>query len=354
MYKPNYLDPRCQTAVRRIIHWLETYVGAEPNRCLQSTILRSPEAFGDSQMGRYFRNYLLVKTNPAFQPGVFSQQYRVDGLRLDRLRAKMGMEPSPLRFHSIERRFSEQNFALASGEFDYNESGGRAYNGLQNINKEIKQQEFASRGYDYDYDIECCAPTLFLQRAQQIKPKMKTLEFIEFYLTHKTEVRNELCIKYNLSTQQVKQILNGLFQGGVLNTYHTNKIFGYVNKNPYKIKQLNQDEFIKALQKDIKYIWKILKDDIKLTLKTNFKRCLGSHKSNYYKILEGEVMNPVWKYLKKKKVKHFREHDGFRSSEFVIPSELEQIVKTSTGYQVKFVWSKIELIDSNVIRGLDI
>lgn len=353
-YQPNFTDPRCQTAVKRIIHWLETYVGAEPNRCLSSTILRSPAAFGDSQMGRYFKNYLLIKTNPAYQPGEFSQQYRVNGDRLNKLRTKMGMEPSPLRFHGIERRFSDQCHALETGNFDYNETGGRAYNGLQNIPREIKQQEFASRGYDYDYDIECCAPTLFLQRAQQIKPRMRSVDYISFYLANKQTVRDELCIKYRLSTQQVKQILNGLFQGGVLNTYHTNKIFGYVNHNTYKMKQLNQDEFIGALQADIRYIWKILRDDVKLTLNCNFKRCNGGHKSHYYKILEGEVMTPVWKYLKKNKVKHFREHDGFRSTTFVVPNELEQLVRTHTGYQVKFVWSKIALIDSNVVRGLDI
>jgi DNA-binding protein Fis len=264
------------------------------------------------------------------------------------------MAPTNLRFNRIDRRFEEQLSAIDTGNFNYNETGGRAYNGLQNISKKIKQQEFASRGYDYDYDIECCAPTLFLQRAQQIKPKLKSVDYISFYLNNKTLVRDELCIKYNLTNSQVKQILNGLFQGGVLNTYHDNKIFGYIGRNFYKMKQLNQDQFIKSLQGDIRYIWKILRDDVKLTVKTNFKRCNGKHKSDYYKILEGEVMTPVWKYLKKNKVKHFREHDGFRSSEFVIPSELEQLVKTHTGYQVKFVWSKIELIDSNVVRGLDI
>lgn len=353
-YHPNFSDPRCQTTSRRIILWLETYVGAEPNQHLQSTILRSPEAFGDSQLGRYLRNYLLVKTNPAFQPGMFSQQYRIDPDRLNKLRHILGLEPTQLRFHNIERRFAQQLEAMDTGDFEYNESGGRAYNGLQNISREVKQQEFASRGYDYDYDIECCAPTLFLQRAQQLRPTMKSLEYISFYLNNKTLVRDELCVKYSITNQQVKQILNGLFQGGILNTYYDNKIYGYLNKNWTKMRQLSQDEFIKSLQRDIRYLWKILRDDIKLSLKTNFKRCNGKHKSDYYKILEGDVMSHVWKYLKKNKVKHFREHDGFRSSSFVIPNDLEQVIKINTGFNVKFVWSKIKLIDSNIDQGVDI
>lgn len=348
LYQPDYNNPRARERALHIIKWLEKNIGCDPSRHLHSKILRSPEAFGDSDLGRFLRNYLLVKINPGYKPGEYSQQYRIDPDRLNTLRAKLGLPPSKLQFNKIEERFRVQIAAIESGDFVYTETGGRAYNGLQNISKALKQQEFALRGYVYDYDIECCAPTLFLQRARQIKPNMKSVDYISFYLTNKNEVRDELCIKYNLSTRQVKQIINGLFQGGILNAYKGNKIFGYVNNNKYKIQQLNQDLFIKALQKDIRYIWKILREDIKLILKMNFARCNGVHKSNYYKILEGEVMRPVWKYLKKRKVRYFREHDGFRSDQFVIPNDLEQVVRSHTGYQVKFVWSKIEVNDTKV------
>jgi hypothetical protein len=350
-YKPNYKDKRTLATSQRIVEWLETNIGGNPNKRLMSTLLRKPEAFGDSQLGRYLRNYLLIKVNPSFQPGKFSQQYRIDIDRLNKLRIRIGLEPTKLKRNDIEGRFEAQVDAIESGNFPYNESHGRWHNGLQNISKIIKEHEFAKRGYEYDYDIECCAPTLFLQRAGQLKPKMKSLPFYNFYLTNKTEVRDELCIKYNLSKTQIKQILNGLFQGGILNTYYDNKIFGYIGKNSFKMKQLKQDEYLIELQKEIKYIWKILRDDVSVVLKTNFKRLNGKYKSDYYKRLEELVMTNVWTYLKKNKVKHFREHDGFRSTEFVIPNELEQIVKIKTGYQVKFVWSKIEC---NVERGLDI
>lgn len=353
-YKPNFKYASTRNRAQHVIAWLETYVGAEPNRTLLSTVLRSPSAFGDSPLGRYLRNYVLIKTNPSYEPGVRSQQYRINPDRLNKLRQLVGLEPTELRFLNILRRFDEQAEALATGQFDYNETGGRAYNGLQNIAKDIKQQEFARRGFAYDYDIECCAPTLFLQRARQIKPKMPVLTTITEYIENKTQVRDELAIKYNLSSRQVKQVLNGLFQGGILNTYYTNKIFGYLNHNTTKLTQLKQDQFIVLLQQDIRYMWKILRDDIKLTLNCDFKRCLGRHKSAYYKELEGQVMKPVCKYMKKNKVKFFREHDGFRTQSFVVPNDLEQIVNKTTGYHVKFIWSKIEVNDSNVVRGLDI
>lgn len=348
LYKPNFSDPRSRTRALQIIQWLENYIGADPSRHLHSQILRSPEAFGDSKLGRFLKLYLLVKINPGYKPGKYSQQYRIDPDRLNKLRAKLGLPATELGLNRIEQRFRNQIEAIESGNFPYTEKGGRCYNGLQNVPKAIKQDRFAQNKYIYDYDIECCAPTLFLQRASQLKPSMKSMDYISFYLTNKNEVRDELCIKYNLSTKQVKQVINGLFQGGILNTYHDNKIFGYLNHNSYKIKQLSQDQFINALQKDIKYLWKILREDIKITLKINFKRSNGKHKSDYYKILEGQVMSHVWRYLKKNKIKHFREHDGFRSDVFVIPNELEQVVRDHTGYQVKFVYSKIEINDSNV------
>jgi hypothetical protein len=347
LYQPNFNDPRCQATAKRVIQWLETYIGAEPNKSLQSTILRSPHAFGDSKFGRYLKNYLLIKTNPSFQPGLYSQQYRVDQDRLNKLRSRVGLGPTELRFTRIEDRFAQQQAQIASGNFEYNETGGRAYNGLQNIPKELKQQMFALRGYQYDYDIECCAPTLLLQKAQQINPQGRSFDYIEFYIANKTIVRDELCIKHNLSNRQVKQILNGLFQGGIFNTYHTNKIYGYVNHNISKIISLKEDEFIQSLQKDIKRLWQVIKEDIKITLNCNPRRLTGTYKSSYYKILEGEVMMPIWRYLKRNKIEHFREHDGFRSMRFVVPYELEELVKRHTGYQVTFIWNKVEVSDSN-------
>ena len=339
MYKPNYNNATTQATVLRVINWLERYVGKDSNICLNSKILRSPAAFGNSNLGSYLRNYVLIKTNPTYKPGKFSQQYRINIDRLNKLRARVGLEPSLLIQHSIEKRFSQQAQAIDQGLFEYTKSGGRAYNGLQNIAKDIKLFEFAARGYIYDYDVEACAPTLFLQTAQKIKPQMKSLDYIEFYLKHKNLVRDELCIKYNLSSKQIKQIINGMFQGGVLNTYWDNKIFVYLNRNVYKMNQFKQDGFIKALHADIKTLWKILREDVKITLNTDFTRLNGLYKSNYYKILEGQIMAPVWKYLKKQKIKHFREHDGFKSDRFVIPDDLALAVKIHTGYEVKFSYS---------------
>jgi hypothetical protein len=182
---------------------------------------------------------------------------------------------------------------------------------------------------------------------------MKPLSYIKFYIENKIVVRDELCIKYNLSSQQVKQILNGLFQGGVLNTYKDNKIYGYLNHNFYKMRSLKEDTFLIELIKDINSMWKVLRSDIDTGYEYRGevrRRCRirGKHKSDYYKRLEGDVMSPIWKYLNKRSIRFFKEHDGFRSDAFVIPNELEQLVLSKTGYHVMFKWNKIEVDDCNV------
>jgi hypothetical protein len=354
-YQPNFNDSRTRQRTQQVIDWIEKYVGAE-TRCLNKEIMSKPEAFGSSQLGRYLKSALLIKTCPAYQPGVFSQQYRVNIDYLNKLRSHLGLPASKLRHNSVERRFQEQEQQIATGEFDYTEGGGRWYNGLQNIPRALKEQYWSEQGYHYDYDVDTCAPTLLLQRAKKINPSMKPLEVIERYISNKKEFRDDLSITYNLSTKQVKQILNALFQGGILNCYKDNKILGYLNHNTYKMKLLKEDLVLIELIKDIKAMWKVLRDDITTGYEyrgdvKRSKRITGKHKSDYYKILEGEVMGVVWKLLKKKNIKFFREHDGFRTTEFVIPNELEQMILITTGYQVTFKWDKI---DSNDVNGLSI
>jgi hypothetical protein len=349
-YKPNWADPRTKKTAHRIVLFLENTIGSQSNKSLSSRILRSPRAFGDSELGRYLRNFVLIKTNPNYEPGKFCQQYRINIDRLNTIRDHLGLPHTQLKNHSIESRFDTQQDQVESGEFVYNESGGRYYNGLQNILRDLKASEFGKRGYIYDYDVVCCAPTLFLQRAKQINPNMRELEYIQFYIDNRTAVRDELQLQYGLSKSQVKQIINALFQGGILNTYEHNKILGYLMGNTYKMRLLSQDVFLNNLIDDIKCLWSVLRSDIDTGFEyrgdvRRRKRITGKHKSDYYKLLEGSVMTPIWKYLKKKSVRVFREHDGFRSNKFVAPYELEQLVLSKTGYQVRFDWGKVEVSD---------
>ena len=351
-FQINFNDSRTRERTKQIIAWVEQHIGAE-YKILHSKILRSPQAFGDSLLGRYLKTNLLVKTCPAYRPGEFSQQYRLNIDYLNRLRSELGLPASNLRHNSIDRRFAQAADQIASGDFNMNDNGLRLYGGLQYIPRELKLFKWTEQGYLYDYDVECCAPTLLLQQAGKLNPHMKSLDYIKFYLENKSIVRDELSIKYNLSNTQVKQLINGLFQGGMLNSYKENKIFVNVfNKNFYKMQEIKQDAFLIELKKDISYMWKQLRKDIDIGYYyrgdvRKQMRITGRDKSRYYQKLERIIMTPVWKYLKKKSVRFYPEHDGFRSDQFVIPDELEQMILFETGFHVKFKWTKIESTGNN-------
>lgn len=344
-YKPNFQNKSTRKRCLQVIAWVEKHIGSEP-KTLHSSILRKPEAFGSGQLGLYLQKCLLINTNPSYEPGVISKQYRVNVDYLNKLRTKYGLPESKLQSPFIEKLHNK----VESEEFEYNDNGLRWYNTAQYIPRSLKSQFWHEHNYDYDYDIDCCAPTLLLQRARKLKPSMKALSYIEFYLNNKQMVRDELAIKHNLSTAQVKQILNALFQGGILNCYSGNKILGYVNNNHYKMKKICNDEFLTELVKDIKSMWRVLRTDMSLGYEyrgdqRRSKRITGRDKSQYYQKIEREVMSVVWKFLKKNNVVHFREHDGFRAKSFVVAEDLERTVLFETGYVVKFKWDRVESSD---------
>lgn len=328
----NLNDKRVRRRCLTTIEWLTDSIGLDFKNIHSSTIRKH---IGNSDVGRYLQTLLLTKTNPNYIVGKVSQQYRINEANFNWLCDQLGVEEPQLQHQGVERRFEQQQDAVVSGQFDYKESGDRWHNSLQHIPKDLKSQYWAERGYLYDYDIEACAPTLLLQASQKVNPKQRPLTKIEFYLNNKDQVRNDLSIKYNLTSKQVKELLNGLFQGGVMNYWPTNRLFNTVNQNHYIMSQLKQDQFLLELIKDIKQMWKSLRSEI------TCERITGIHKAEFYRKLEREVMTPVWTYLKKKGVRCFREHDGFRSDTFIIPEDLSHLVQTKTTYQVKFKWTKM-------------
>lgn len=343
-YRPNFNDPRVKKRLIKVLKFCEEYIGAGLDQAIHSLRIRSN--FGNNQLGHYLQQTLLVKVNPYYEPGLQSQRYRLNLDNLNFYRQKLDMPPTTLRHRRLEQRFQQQADSINTGVFVYTDTGHRSYNGLQMVPKLEKPKFWAEYGYTYDYDIECCAPTLFLQTAQKINPKMRDLPKIQQYLTDKSKIRDDLCIKYNISSRAAKQILNALFQGSVLNCYSKSQIIKYINGNTWKMRSLCQDQYLIGLAAEIKYLWGILRSRIDTGYEykgdqKRKRRITGKHKADYYKHLEGLVMKPIWKHLTRTSVRYFKEHDGFRSDRFIDPDELAQLVFCQTGYRIKFIWNKV-------------
>ena len=340
----NLEDSRNRRLALRVIEWVEQNIGAEDQR-IHSKKLSDPQAFGSSPSGRWLQKYLLVQINDRFQPGEFSKQYRVNEQHLNYLRSLLGLPPTQLRFLRIEARFDQCEDQIASGDFEMNQAEWRSFHTLQYIARRHKADQWSQRGYPYDYDIECCAPTLLYQQAQRIHLTPLHLEAIEAYIEFKKEIRTELSIKLNIGEAVIKQILNGLFQGARMNPYYEhNRILAILGGNTYKMNQIRRNPYIQELQRDIRVMWSILRVKIDtgteiIDGKEKSRRIRGVDKTNYYQMLESLVMKSVIGHLKKKKIKYFHEHDGFRSTRFIDPNELSDIVFGKTGFRIKFDWS---------------
>jgi len=112
------------------------------------------------------------------------------------------------------------------------------------------------------------------------------------------------------------------------------------------------NDFIRELRNDISLLWKVIGQDIERGYSYTHNgvrrrnKLTGKHKTDYYKMLEGEVMKVIWKYIGrtyKRSVRVFREHDGFRSTEFITPDELAWEVRQHTGYVIQLTWNKISI-----------
>jgi hypothetical protein len=230
---------------------------------------------------------------------------------------------------------SELQTQLDTGEFEYNDSSDRLFNPLQNLPKQIKRNILSNNSYNYNYDIVCAAPTLLYQHAQR-QGLIKKLEFIEFYISNRTDVRNEICIKYNLDSKQVKQLINSLFLGAYLSLDHRTSAYKLLNGDYNKIKQLKSDQFLLELRNDIKSMWKSITPQMKLDL--NKKRISSRDKSSKYRELEREVMDVIKGELRRTKNKHLLQHDGWTCKEVCDINMLRSYVRSHTGFVIDIDW----------------
>jgi hypothetical protein len=118
------------------------------------------------------------------------------------------------------------------------------------------------------------------------------------------------------------------------------------------MRELRLNEFLDYLIEDIRQLWRVLGSDISRGVFYDRRghrrryRLSGRDKTNYYKKLETEVMSSLKQFIYKQTQRVFWEHDGFRSAVFFVPEELSEIIRSRTGYVVRFDWGKMELDDS--------
>lgn len=328
-YQPNFSHKKIIDRFTTAIEFVEKYVGSTPVPVSKSQIVKF---FGQAQKAssRYLKEHLLICTDEYFNwnTGVCKKYIRNEQ-GLFELKRKLG----------ISQVTPELQNQLDSGQFVLTEKSDRFFNPLQYKPKRIQRPIMAANGYNYNYDIECAAPTLLYQYAKKIAAtsgKWVELPFIEAYLNDRTLIREHLSITHNLSSDTIKTVITSLFQGAQLGMNNKTRLYHLLNGNFYVIQKLKTDDYLKELMNELKYMWSIITPEMKQQL--NKKRIVGRDKAAKYRELEKEVMSVIKKELKRTNNLHLPIHDGWISRDVCDVIELINCVRSQTGYVIKIDW----------------
>ena len=239
--------------------------------------------------------------------------------------------------------FREFGRELDAGQFDYQDKSSRLWHPLQSVKRIYKKPLLAQHGLAYHYDIQCSAPTLIHQHAQQQQDPMDLYLFaLRRYLDNRTSIRQELAQKADIDVRQAKILINALFCGARLGNNPDFALSQLLGNDSARIEYLKQDPYITELRDDIKICWTYIQPSMarrSIQDKNNRTRMLpisSREKWMRYFELERIVLNSVIDYMRDRSMKYFLEHDGWACNQLIDISELSEYVFDSTGYRVQF------------------
>jgi hypothetical protein len=369
-YFPNFDDPR---VIKRIINALGFSIGVlSENTPRQWSSRYIDNFFGQPQnpLSKYLRQKLLICTSERYSKDQgYCKEYILNEDGYNELRAivkpvivnntppklNSSLNPSVPAFAKVSfdsyvvKKFitKEFNKELKTGKFIYNTKSHRNFHALQSVKNEYRAPILSDYGYNYNYDIEACAPTLLLQYSRQLGNDL-WLPFMDEFLINKTQVRIDLAERAELEIKDVKVLINSLFCGARLGNNPMFSLSQLLNNDESKVKFLQQDEFLTGLRDEIKIIWSYINPTISRSknLKTKrLKPISSSQRWNVYFQLESEVMSAVRSYLKKNKIKHFLEHDGWVCDIQVDVNQLLSDIELETGFNVKLKFEDRSNVD---------
>jgi len=358
-YTPNYNDPR---VVKRIIHAIGFSLGVMSTTKPHPWSTRYIDKYFGNQshdLSKFLREQLLICTNDRYNKDLGQcKEYLLNERGVDYLRGKINMDKSQedlLKQHNnthiittpsvsqvpLEiRHFVKTEFAdeLSTGNFNYNEKSNRLWHNLQSLKSQYRKPIFAEYGYEYNYDIQSCAPTLIMQYSRQLGNDI-WMPAIQRYIDNKHEVRTELADKTGLDIKTVKVLINALFCGAKVGYGEYFQLSELVNHDRGIIEFLKQDEYITELRNDIKTCWEYIIPEIprRRDAKTNrLKPITPRDKWHIYFRLECEVMTSIRKFISSNnQLKCFLEHDGWVCNQELDTNKLNLFVLEETGFDVK-------------------
>jgi hypothetical protein len=338
MYQPNFTDPRVKKKIKRALGFCCSSLSVDKPRAWARVELDRWLGHQHHDLGLWLRKQLLIEDSKRWNKDTGQCKkwlLREQGVRdlceiyNNYLIVKLPIATQVQDRQQIAQDWAEEQYGdqLTSGEFIYKEKSNRLWNDIQRIPSEIRKPLFAKHGYEYEYDIQACAPTLISQFARR-QGLTRPTPTLDLFLADRQHYRTALADHLGCSDKQAKQILNAIFAGAKLGP--GNAIAAILDNNRSQLQKLKLNVWFTSLRKDIKKCWDAIKSSEKSV------RLSSRHKWMIYFGLEKSVMSVVRRELVREGNRYFLEHDGWRCESYIDPNSLRLTVKKTTGYDVQF------------------
>ena len=383
-YKPNFNDPRVIKRVRKAIGFTKAMTSDVKPKQIAGVFIDKHFGMQNNPLSKYLRKKLLICTNNKYNKdagickqyvsntfGMSSLVEAIDSVKdgvcygvSDLVRPGSKRDSSSInsnnsnegertgeRDHSIIQVTNEAlvwanetyKEELETLDFQYEEKTHRLVNPIQSIKNVVRVPLLAQHGLKHQYDIQSCAPTLLYQYSFMVPDATGVvLETLEYYLEHKTKIRQQLAQEADLTLSEAKETITSLFAGAQLSVWPENSIMRRLNGDVAKVKFLQQHPIITDLRADIKEMWQPIKESVPREHyitpkgKRRMRPFNARAKWNIYFQLERTVMQCCYAYLNSKDNKYFNEHDGFTSQKEVDLNELRLFIHHNTGFNLTF------------------
>lgn len=332
-YTPNFKDPRVQLRINRSC-----------DLALANLSVTKPTQWATRQIDRWFgqqqnplsamiRSELLITADPYYNPDAgIAKKYLLNQSGLIKLAHKVGRNIIPCALHlqteknsSARRLYGDQ---IAKGEFEYKEKSNRLWNDIQNLDNATRKPLFANYGYIYEYDIVSSAPNILTQYAKSVG-LIKPTPNIEDYLASPDYYRARLTkLLETVDAKTAKQLITSRFAGARFGV--KNSIIKQLTYNWTAYHRLQSDPWFEEISKEIKIIW----DSIKVA--RGVRRLNSRDKWDIYFSQELRVMRCVHRYMEKRSMRYFHEHDGWRCDTPIDVRELKLNIHKGSGYWLDF------------------
>ena len=339
----NITDPRVFKRAKRALEFTLAQIPANNPKPISTRLI--DQHYGQSQhsLSKQLRELLLITHDSHYNmlTGKCKQYTRnVEGCKFIQHLLDPTVEYSTAEAQHITSYVSKFDAELLTGKFNYNDKSNRNWHPLQNLPSDIRKRELAKYGYKHIYDIRCAAPSIILHLAQDLGIKLKHTSAIEYYINNKDTVRRDLAHDLQLSTTDVKRLVNMLFNGAPVGHISDLATTQLLRGDSRAIERVKNNNYIKSLRADITACWSKIANHqldgeyvIPRTYHSTGKKKRISSKDRWqlYFLYERHVMNSVTAYLDKQLALYLIEHDGWSSNIQVDLNDLTHHVRTSTG-----------------------